>query len=175
MLYSAAGVYPDRKKCIRCPERLASLGIMGEYLRASLKPPKTIEWWNGGPGGCRFPHDSPRLFYSKPGVVFQWNILMEYFQGNAWQQGVELSSLFPEVVTVSANKRNSFHCQKFTNIYDTFKRVIGILVMRHISAGILKRIARVIFVKILVEMCQFTRIPMTRSNVLFMLLNIWQW
>ena len=59
---------------------------------------------------------------------------------------------------------NCAHRQKFSNINDTFKRVIGIIVNGHISTRILSRI-RAILVKITVEMCQFTRIPMTRFNV----------
>ena len=54
------------------------------------------------------------------------------------------------------------------------KRGIGILVSWHILTGIMTRIARVILVKILVEMCNFTRIPMTRLNVSFVLQNFFQ-
>ena len=49
------------------------------------------------------------------------------------------------------------------------KRVIGIPVNLHISMGILSRTPRAILVKIPIEMCQFTRIPMTRFKVSFML------
>ena len=41
----------------------------------------------------------------------------------------------------------------------------------HILTGILTRIARAILTKIPVEMCQFTRLPMTRFEVLFRLQN----
>ena len=54
------------------------------------------------------------------------------------------------------------------------KRGIGILVSWHILTGIMTRIARFILVKILVEMCNFTRIPMTRLNVSFVLQNFFQ-
>ena len=57
------------------------------------------------------------------------------------------------------------------NINDMFNRVIRIQVNWHISTGILTRIAPPIFIKIPVEMCQFTRFPMTRLNVSFILLN----
>ena len=57
-------------------------------------------------------------------------------------------------------RNNSLHHK-----YDTLKRVFGILVNLHISTGILIRIARAILVKIHVEICQFTRIPMTRFKV----------
>ena len=55
---------------------------------------------------------------------------------------------------------------------DTFDRVIEILVMRHILAGIFPKIAQAILVTIPVEMCPFTRIPMTRSNASFLLHKI---
>ena len=48
-----------------------------------------------------------------------------------------------------------FHREKFCNINDTFKLVIGILVNRLISTVYFDAI----LVKILVEMCPFTRIP----------------
>ena len=46
--------------------------------------------------------------------------------------------------------------------------------LTHFNTGILTRKARVILVKITVEMCPFTRIPMTCLNVLFMLQNFSQ-
>ena len=64
------------------------------------------------------------------------------------------------------------------NKLDTLKRVIGIPVKWHIcNTGILPRTAaRAILVKIpAFEMCQFTRIPITRSNVSFMLERIFRW
>ena len=56
---------------------------------------------------------------------------------------------------------------KILSSNDWFRVVLVILVMRHISTGIFTRIARGILVKIPVEMCQFTRIPMTHINVSF--------
>ena len=49
-----------------------------------------------------------------------------------------------------------------------------ILVVRHISTGVLMRIALAIFVKLPVEICQFTRITMTRLNVSLKLQNFSQ-
>ena len=59
---------------------------------------------------------------------------------------------------------------------DTFKRVIVILVMRHISAVIFDVGSSLFSSKLYAELCQFTRIPMTRLNVssISMLLNICQ-
>ena len=55
--------------------------------------------------------------------------------------------------------------QQRCNIDDTFRLVIGILEMRHISTGILTKISQTIVVKIPVKMSQFTGIPQTRLNV----------
>ena len=64
--------------------------------------------------------------------------------------------------------------QKFSHVNETFKRIIGILVNWHISNGVFMRTARAILVKMPVEMCQFTRIPMTRLKVSFILENFSQ-
>ena len=67
-----------------------------------------------------------------------------------------------------------YHGGKLSNINDTFKRVIGILVNGHIPTGILMRLARTILVQISVGVCPFTRNPITRLNVSFMLQNFLQ-
>ena len=57
------------------------------------------------------------------------------------------------------------HWGKFCNFNNTLKRVIEILWNWYITKGILTRIARVILVEIPIEICQFTRIPMTLKSV----------
>ena len=52
---------------------------------------------------------------------------------------------------------------------DTSNRVIGIMVMRHISMGFFDEDQNT-----RVEMCQFTRISMTRFKVSFMMLNLFR-
>ena len=70
--------------------------------------------------------------------------------------------------------KSSITLTNFYNINHTLNRVIEILVKWQNSVGILTKIARDILIKIPVEMCQFTRIPMTRWNVSFMLQNFSQ-
>ena len=79
----------------------------------------------------------------------------------AWRIAYSLNPA-TDAVTISA-----LHWAKFCNINNTFKRVVGILVNWRISTGVLTRIARAILVKIPVEICQFTRIPMARLKVSF--------
>ena len=69
---------------------------------------------------------------------------------------------------------DSSYPEKSCNINDTCKRVLGILLNWRIQTGILARITWTILVKIPIEMCQSTRIPMTRLNMSIMLQNFSQ-
>ena len=97
-----------------------------------------------------------------------------------WRRGLIWSPIIPRdalwcwTTFMHSNEAGNFCALKeiLCNINDTFKPVIGILVNWHISTGILTRIARAIFVKIPVEVCQFTKIPMTGLKVSFMLQKI---
>ena len=74
----------------------------------------------------------------------------------------------------TAYTHTALYRTKFCNINETFEQVIVILVNWHILTGILMRIARYILVKIPVELCQFTKVPMTRLNLSLVLQNVSQ-
>ena len=78
------------------------------------------------------------------------------------------------LITATCTEKKKMHTQKnCTNMNDTFKRVVEILLNWHISIGILSKTTRYPH-QISVEMFQFTRTPMTHLNVSFMLLNFYQ-
>ena len=105
-------------------------------------------------------------------IVFNW-LIQEESEEHFSVQISNISRLYPRLfcinIMVIHGCRNGYRVLAYTN--DTLKRVIGIPVNWHISTGILTRITCATFVKIPVEMCQFTRIPMTRFKVSFVLQN----
>ena len=141
-------LYPDRKNLYRLSDKLTSLGIIWgpDWGRPSIRCCCDVV---GGVSG-------DVLNWARPEDV-NW----------ARREDVNWVRLIAVVIPVG------MRWEKFCNINDAFKRVIWILVMRHISTGILTRIAQVILVKIGVEMFQFNRIPMTLLNVSFMLQTDW--
>ena len=121
---------------------------MWALLRAPIKSVNTrVLWWSEGIQGG--PELSPQC------------------GRETWSSRMAVGN----IVNMACHITLSARTMKFSNINDAFKQVIAILVNWHISTAILTRIARVILVKIPVEICKFTRIPMTCLNVSCMLLN----
>ena len=110
-------------------KKLAPLGIMETHLKAPLKPLEQL--------GSMVPRGSRRANNWAPRAVSLSDSWCNVLQPQAW----------PWRALPLETRR-----QKFTDMFkvksDTFKRGIGILVMQHISAGILPMITGAILVRI---------------------------
>ena len=85
------------------------------------------------------------LFYKKTSVIAGSFPSYRFNKINFWISTVSTWTLYQKLLRMSVLWIFLWNVwlrwQKFVNINDTFKRVIGILVKRHVSTGILTRIA----------------------------------